>query len=140
MYMNKHNYTHSTARDGFEALEAYRAAASSPFRTIFMGTHLFPLLTNLHSLQSAILFVMLTPFTDISMPRMDGLQSTRHIRAFERENNIAPATIIMLTGLGSASVQQEAHSSGADLLLTKPVRLKELGKILNELKDKEMSR
>jgi CheY-like chemotaxis protein len=68
------------------------------------------------------------------MPRMDGLQATRRIRAYERESNLTPCTIIMLTGLGSASVQQEAHSSGADLLLTKPVRLKELGTLLAGLK------
>jgi CheY-like chemotaxis protein len=68
---------------------------------------------------------------------MDGLESTRHIRAFERENGIAPATIIMLTGLGSSAIQQEAHSSGADLLLTKPVRLKELSKLLAQLKTRK---
>jgi len=64
------------------------------------------------------------------MPVMDGLTSTRLIRAFERETDMRPATIIVLTGLGSASIQQEAYSSGANLLLTKPVRLKELGKVL----------
>jgi CheY-like chemotaxis protein len=74
------------------------------------------------------------------MPKMDGLTSTRHIRAFEREHNLPPAAIIMLTGLGSASVQQEAYSSGANMLLTKPVRLRELGRILSEMKEKGVRR
>jgi DNA-binding response OmpR family regulator len=39
--------------------------------------------------------------------------------------------IIVLTGLGSASVRQEAYSSGADLVLVKPVKLGELGAILD---------
>jgi hypothetical protein len=41
MFMNKHNFTYSVARDGLEAFETYKASASSPFRTIFMGTYLF---------------------------------------------------------------------------------------------------
>jgi CheY-like chemotaxis protein len=64
------------------------------------------------------------------MPVMDGLTSTRNIRAHERANNIKPATIIALTGLASASAQQEAFSSGVDTFMTKPVKLKELGKML----------
>lgn len=68
---------------------------------------------------------------DLSMPIMDGLESTRHIRAFERANNLAPTTVIALTGLASASAQQEAFSSGIDTFMTKPVKLKELAKILD---------
>lgn len=64
------------------------------------------------------------------MPVMDGLEATRKIREFELEEGIKPAMIIALTGLGSASAQQEAFASGVDLFLTKPVRLKELVKIL----------
>jgi len=72
-------------------------------------------------------------FMDISMPVMDGLTSTRLIRSYEKLHKLKPATIILLTGLASASVQQEANASGADLFLTKPVRLKDLGKILTDL-------
>jgi CheY-like chemotaxis protein len=71
------------------------------------------------------------------MPIMDGLTSTRNIRTFEHENNMPQCSIIVLTGLGSASVQQEAYSSGANLLLVKPVRLKEIGRILAELNEEK---
>jgi CheY-like chemotaxis protein len=64
---------------------------------------------------------------------MDGLTSTRLIRGYEKSHKLKPATIIMLTGLASASVRQEANASGADIFLTKPVRLKDLGKILVDM-------
>jgi CheY-like chemotaxis protein len=61
---------------------------------------------------------------------MDGLESTRAIRTFEQEQKMKPANIIVLTGVVSASVEQEALASGASLYLTKPIRLKELNSIL----------
>jgi CheY-like chemotaxis protein len=66
------------------------------------------------------------------MPVMDGFESTRHIREFERQEGLQAATIIALTGLASASAQQEAFASGIDLFMTKPVRLKQLGEALHE--------
>lgn len=65
------------------------------------------------------------------MPVLNGFEATRQIRAFENAKGLEPAKIIALTGLGSASAQQEAFISGVDLFLTKPVRLKELTKILD---------
>lgn len=64
------------------------------------------------------------------MPVMDGLEATRHIRAYEKQQGWDPALVIALTGLGSSKTQQEAFASGIDLFLTKPVPLKELGSIL----------
>jgi len=53
---------------------------------------------------------------------MDGLTSTREIRAFERQISCSsPATIIAITGLASTKAQQEAFSSGVNLFLTKPI-------------------
>lgn len=68
---------------------------------------------------------------DVSMPVMDGLESTRQIRAYERANNITPTTVIALTGLASAQAQQEAYGSGVNRFMTKPVKLKELGELLD---------
>ncbi|RWA04703.1 hypothetical protein EKO27_g10404 [Xylaria grammica] len=64
------------------------------------------------------------------MPRLDGLQATRQIRDFEVEEHLPPSTIITLSGLASATVQQEALESGVDLFLTKPVKLQEISQIL----------
>ncbi|KAI0441848.1 hypothetical protein F4803DRAFT_576077 [Xylaria telfairii] len=67
---------------------------------------------------------------DINMPRLDGLQATRQIREFEADKNLVPSTVITLSGLASASVQQEAFESGVDLFLTKPVKLQEISETL----------
>lgn len=72
---------------------------------------------------------------DLTMPVMDGLESTRHIRAYERSNNIKGATVIALTGLGSVNAQQEAYSSGINTFVTKPVRLKELSQLFDKEDD-----
>lgn len=66
------------------------------------------------------------------MPIMDGLEAARLIRAFEQQQNLPPVTIVALTGLGSSSAQEEAFASGINLFLTKPVRLKELGRVLED--------
>ncbi|KAI0407228.1 hypothetical protein F4802DRAFT_612318 [Xylaria palmicola] len=67
---------------------------------------------------------------DINMPRLDGLQATRQIRQIEATNHLRPATIITLSGLASASVQQDALASGVDHFLTKPAKLQEISQTL----------
>jgi len=74
---------------------------------------------------------------DINMPKLNGFQATQAIRAFEKHHGVDPAHIVALTGLGSASAQQEAFSSGVDLFLTKPVRLKELTRVLEEVRNEQ---
>ncbi len=69
---------------------------------------------------------------DISMPVMDGFEATRRIRAYEREQGLPPAAVFALSGLATASAQQEAFECGIDLFLAKPVRLKELDTILED--------
>ncbi|KAL5592328.1 hypothetical protein FOBRF1_013354 [Fusarium oxysporum] len=60
---------------------------------------------------------------DISMPVMDGLEATRHIRAFERYNGIVASRILAITGLGSENTREEATRSGVNVFITKPVKL-----------------
>ena len=62
-------------------------------------------------------------------------ESTRFIRSHERATGIKPATIIALTALSSPEAKQEAYSSGMDLFLTKPVRLKNLDEIFADLRE-----
>lgn len=64
------------------------------------------------------------------MPVMDGLESTRRIREFERANKLEPVTVITLTGLSGQEIQQEAFVSGVDLFLTRPLALKGLVRAL----------
>lgn len=116
-FLQKQKYPFEIATNGLEALNTYTAASSSsPSRST----------TTPHA--PAFDFILM----DINMPVMDGLESTRQIRMFERDNNIKGATIIALTGMVSVSAESEAFASGISLYLTKPVRLKELGKILKD--------
>jgi len=71
---------------------------------------------------------------DINMPVLNGFEATQAIRTYEIEHSIKPAKILALTGLGSAEAQREAYTSGCDMFLSKPVRLKELTKILEDFK------
>lgn len=73
-------------------------------------------------------------WTDISMPIMSGIESTQHIRRFEREHGLEPVALIALTGAANPNTRQEAFSSGVDLFLTKPVPMKSLKVMLDDLK------
>ena len=65
------------------------------------------------------------------MPIMDGLESTRRIRAFEKGTEMHKrATIVALTGVAQADIHRDAISSGMDLFLTKPVRMNTIKGIL----------
>ncbi|KAI8181232.1 hypothetical protein K4K54_006804 [Colletotrichum sp. SAR 10_86] len=101
-YMKKLGHLFESATDGSQAVECFQKNAGGI---------------------SCILM-------DISMPVMDGFEATRRIRAHEMAHGLSRCNIFALTGLASAGAQQEAFASGIDLFLTKPVRLKELSKIL----------
>ncbi|KAI5273796.1 hypothetical protein E4T47_03080 [Aureobasidium subglaciale] len=126
-FMKKQRHAYDTATNGLEAVQAYKAHFD-PTR-LPQDSENSLLLQNQHKLTAQSFdFVLM----DVNMPQMDGLESTRHIRAFERSKGLRPAVIVALTGMASASVQQEAFASGVDLFLTKPVRLKELTRIFEE--------
>jgi len=71
------------------------------------------------------------------MPVMDGFTATREIRTFESTHNKPMVKIVALTALGSATAQQEAFECGCDVFLTKPVSLKGLRKVFDEIKTTE---
>lgn len=68
--------------------------------------------------------------TDLSMPVMDGLESTRRIREVEKKHSLEPIPIFALTGVASAEMQEDAFASGIDMFLTKPVSFNLLAKCL----------
>ncbi|CAG8395772.1 unnamed protein product [Penicillium salamii] len=104
-YMKKLGCDHKTSSNGLEALESYKANASS------IG-----------------LIIM-----DISMPVMDGLESARHIRTFEMKSNITPPVkIVALTGVAQDDLQRDTLRSGMDAFMTKPARMKNLIPLIEE--------
>ena len=124
-YAEKHKYPYITSSDGLQAVEAYKTASLG---SEFLHDHESRQRSNA-SLQPEAQKPRVV-LIDINMPILNGFEATRRIRQFEQQKNLEPATIIALTGLGSASAQQEAYSSGVDLFLTKPVRLKDLTRVL----------
>ncbi|KUJ12742.1 uncharacterized protein LY89DRAFT_191730 [Mollisia scopiformis] len=104
--MRKLKLDHATATNGLEAFNAYRECGGN-FDVVFM---------------------------DISMPIMSGIESTQHIRRYEKEHNLPPVSLIALTGAANPNTRQEAFSSGVDLFLTKPVPMKALRSMLDDLK------
>lgn len=78
-------------------------------------------------------------FMDISMPIMNGFEASRKIRGLEKKEGWKASVIVAVTGLASYESQREAYSSGINLFLSKPVPLKELGKIVLEM-EKENER
>ncbi|KAG4442012.1 hypothetical protein IFR05_002480 [Cadophora sp. M221] len=91
-----------TATNGLEALERYQADPGA-FKIIFM---------------------------DLSMPIMDGLTSTRHIRSYEEEQLLPRTRIVALTCFSSDKYQRDAIESGVDLYIVKPIPMKSLKPIL----------
>lgn len=96
-FMKKLSINSHTAVDGEDAFTTYKTFASTqPFTTILM---------------------------DISMPKMNGFESSRAIRDFELQNKLPRSRIIALTALGSEASRREAEASGIDEYQMKPVAL-----------------
>ncbi|KAG9696897.1 hypothetical protein KCU95_g3990, partial [Aureobasidium melanogenum] len=99
-FMKKLSISAHTAVDGEDAFSTYKNFASTqPVTTILM---------------------------DISMPKMNGFESSRAIRDFEAKNNLLRSRIIALTALGSEASRREAEASGIDEYQMKPVAFKTL--------------
>lgn len=63
---------------------------------------------------------------DIQMPVMDGLQSTRMIRAWEQERNLPSTPVIALTASVLERDRKKAADAGMNGFASKPVNLREL--------------
>lgn len=116
MFMKKSSFSYAEAENGQEALDLYKSSClpgplTSPSNPD--PTRRFD-------------FVLM----DISMPVMDGMEATKRIREFEKENGLQRTNVIALTGLASKDAQVEAESVGVDVFLPKPVRFAELKKLL----------
>lgn len=71
-------------------------------------------------------------FLDIDMPRMDGIEACRLMRADPRTSQ---ATIVMLTAAHGDHTQRLAREAGADLFLTKPFSPLDLLRLVDGLGD-----
>src|SRR6185312_4158218 len=68
-------------------------------------------------------------FMDLAMPRLDGLEAARRIRALPQGEEIR---IIALTGWGQEADRQRTRAAGMNHHLVKPVSLDALQSVLRE--------
>ena len=71
-------------------------------------------------------------FLDVDMPRMDGIDTCRRMRANPATSH---ATIVMLTAAHGDQTERLAEEAGADLFLTKPFSPLELLRLVDRLGD-----
>jgi two-component system chemotaxis response regulator CheY len=69
-------------------------------------------------------------FLDIDMPRLDGIDACRQMRAIPA---MASATIVMLTAAVDDTARGRASEAGANFFLTKPFSPLELLRLVDEL-------
>jgi CheY-like chemotaxis protein len=69
-------------------------------------------------------------FLDVDMPRLNGIETCRQLRADDEAGDV---TIVMLTAASGDSVESEAEQAGADLFLTKPFSPLELLRLVDQL-------
>ncbi|HVJ82828.1 MAG TPA: PAS domain S-box protein [Planctomycetia bacterium] len=69
-------------------------------------------------------------FMDVGMPRLDGLEATRRIRALPWSRDVK---IVALTGWGQDSDRARSRAAGCDAHLVKPVSRADLERTLTEL-------
>jgi len=60
-------------------------------------------------------------FMDVQMPEMDGLESTRTIRAFEKEKNVPKVPIVAMTGQAIDGGREKCLETGMDDYIVKPI-------------------
>jgi len=69
---------------------------------------------------------------DIMMPVMNGLDATKSIRNFEKNNNQNPALVIAVSANFLKEDTEDFMSYGLDYILNKPLNFKALDAILKE--------
>jgi two-component system chemotaxis response regulator CheY len=73
-------------------------------------------------------------FLDVDMPRLNGIDACRELRA---SPEMSETTIVMLTAAHGDSVERRAEEAGADLFLTKPFSPLDLLRLVDRLSDQD---
>ncbi len=96
LILSKAGFTVSKAFNGQEAVDFYQSEKRESIDLILM---------------------------DVQMPILDGLSATKLIRAYEKEHNIAPITIIALTAQAMQGDMEKCLEAGCNDYLTKPISI-----------------
>ncbi len=68
---------------------------------------------------------------DINMPVMDGIEATKKIREYEKQNNLKPSKIIAVTANAIDGDEERFLEAGMDGYIPKPIDIEKLKKLLN---------
>ncbi len=74
--------------------------------------------------------------TDLNMPILDGLKLVKRLRADKRYETVP---IIIITTEGAAEDRQRALALGANAYITKPIRAREVIKMVRQVLEEENS-
>ena len=69
-------------------------------------------------------------FLDVDMPRLNGIEACRRLRADDATGEL---TIVMLTAASGDNIESDAEKAGADMFLTKPFSPLELLRLVDRL-------
>lgn len=72
-------------------------------------------------------------FLDLHMPGIGGIKTLEKIREIERAERRSRRKVVVLTADVDKSTEQECMSKGADVLITKPVKIETIRKVLDDL-------
>jgi two-component system chemotaxis response regulator CheY len=73
-------------------------------------------------------------FLDVDMPRLNGIETCRQLRADDEAGDV---TIVMLTATSGDRVESDAEQAGADLFLTKPFSPLDLLRLVDQLGERD---
>jgi CheY-like chemotaxis protein len=74
---------------------------------------------------------------DIQMPGMDGVEATRRIRAYERDQKLPETPIIAVTANVMVHQVQEYRDNGMNKVIAKPVKKAEILRLLEEFSSQQ---
>ena len=77
---------------------------------------------------------------DMEMPVMDGLEATRAIRAWEKEQNLTPAIIVALTAHVFSEHRRMCTEAGCNGFMAKPIKKKVLLETLYQFSKEALQR
>ena len=69
---------------------------------------------------------------DINMPIMDGIEATKLIRQYEKENNLKPTKIVAVTANAIEGDKAKFLAIGMDDYISKPIDINKLKEVLNQ--------
>jgi len=69
---------------------------------------------------------------DINMPVMDGIEATKKIRKYEKDNNLISSKIIAVTANAIEGDEERFLKEGMNGYISKPVNVEKLKKVLNQ--------